>query len=62
VAAQTTAPEPVRAAEVATVLNAIADPPPEGVSLDEQRLNEVRAFYPDLSVQPEPPAAAHLVH
>ena len=36
--------------EVATVLNAIADPPPPGVRLDEQRLREARALYPELVV------------
>jgi hypothetical protein len=36
--------------EVALVLNAIADPPPAGVHVDEQRLREARALYPDLQV------------
>jgi hypothetical protein len=36
--------------EVATVLNAIADPPPLGVRLDDQRLREARALYPELTV------------
>jgi hypothetical protein len=34
--------------EVTTVLNAIADPPPEGVHVDDQQLSEARALYPDL--------------
>jgi len=36
--------------DVAMVLNAIADAPPAGVHVDEQRLCEARALYPDLQV------------
>lgn len=47
--------------EVAVVLNAIADPPPAGVQVDEQRLREARVMYPDLRVLPATPAG-RMIH
>jgi hypothetical protein len=48
--------------DIAVVLNAIADAPPAGVHVDEQRLREARALYPDLRVLPRSPADEHLIH
>jgi hypothetical protein len=36
--------------EVAAVLNAIADRPTKGVTVDDQRLREARTLYPELRV------------
>jgi hypothetical protein len=44
------------------MLNAIADAPPAGVHVDEQRLREARVMYPDLRVLPRPPADGHGIH
>jgi hypothetical protein len=44
--------------EVGLVLNAIADAPPAGVHVDEQRLREARVLYPDLQVLKRPDAYA----
>jgi hypothetical protein len=48
--------------EIVVVLNAIADDPPAGVHVDEQRLREARITYPDLRVLPRPPADGHIIH
>jgi hypothetical protein len=48
--------------EVSVVLNSIADAPPSGVHVDEQRLVEARVMYPDLQVLPESPAERHRTH
>jgi hypothetical protein len=48
--------------EVAVMLNAIADDPPAGVHVDEQRVREARVMYPDLRVLPHSPAHEHLIH
>jgi hypothetical protein len=48
--------------EVAVVLNAIADAPPAGVHVDEQRLFEARIMYPGLRVLPRPPADGQMIH
>jgi hypothetical protein len=48
--------------EVATVLNAIADPPPDDISIDEHRLQEARALYPDLTVVVDSRSSDRRVH
>jgi hypothetical protein len=48
--------------EVALVLNAIADPPTQGATFDEQRLREARAMYPELSVVADPKVGGRAIH
>ena len=48
--------------EVALVLTAIADKPPAGVHVDEQRLTERESCIPDLRVLPGPCVAGRMIH
>jgi hypothetical protein len=43
-------------------LYAIADDPPAGVHVDEQRLHEARIMYPDLQVLPRYTVAGPTIH